>query len=133
MKCGHDKCINEAEQGSPYCKDCIHLPTKECNYCNIGDAEPSEERKLADAIAATDKRIHEEEVVGVNERQKPTPVWLALVMVYFFILGGVAIGAILAKSLEYLGLGWRFIEGGVIGGIVGLGAGIHEMNKRGWL
>jgi len=116
-KCSHDKCINEAEPGSPYCKDCIQLPTKECNFCNIGDAEPSEERKLADTI----------------ERRKPTPVWLALVMVYFFILGGVAIGAIVATSLMYLGLGLWLIEGAVVGGIVGLFAGIHEMHKRGWV
>lgn len=34
MKCSHDVCNQEQEEGSPYCSHCIQLPTKECNYCN---------------------------------------------------------------------------------------------------
>ena len=33
-KCAHEVCNNEAVKDSPYCKDCIQLPTRECNYCN---------------------------------------------------------------------------------------------------
>ena len=31
-KCAHDKCNRVATDGV-YCKMCIQLPTKECNYC----------------------------------------------------------------------------------------------------
>jgi hypothetical protein len=33
MKCSHDVCIRIREKGSIFCKYCIMLPAKECNYC----------------------------------------------------------------------------------------------------
>ena len=36
-KCGHDYCQNNAVDGSSYCNRCIHLPTRECNFCNVED------------------------------------------------------------------------------------------------
>ena len=32
MKCSHDACTREAEENG-YCKVCIQLPSKECNFC----------------------------------------------------------------------------------------------------
>ena len=33
MKCKHDLCNNEADVNG-FCKYCIQLPSKQCNYCN---------------------------------------------------------------------------------------------------
>jgi hypothetical protein len=33
IKCAHDLCMREAVGGSEYCRECIQLPTKECNFC----------------------------------------------------------------------------------------------------
>lgn len=35
MKCKHNICNNEADENSNgFCKYCIQLNSKECNYCN---------------------------------------------------------------------------------------------------
>ena len=34
MKCKHDICNNEAEGEHGFCKYCIQLNSKQCNYCN---------------------------------------------------------------------------------------------------
>lgn len=35
MKCKHDICNNEADENSNgFCKWCVQLNSKECNYCN---------------------------------------------------------------------------------------------------
>lgn len=41
-KCLHEPCQNEAEDLSAYCKDCVQLPTYDCNRCNSrSDRKPS--------------------------------------------------------------------------------------------
>ncbi|MFA5247897.1 MAG: hypothetical protein WCX79_00485 [Candidatus Paceibacterota bacterium] len=35
-KCAHKKCTRNAAEGSKFCDQCIQLPTKECNYCEVG-------------------------------------------------------------------------------------------------
>lgn len=36
-KCSHDLCVRDKKTGSKYCKWCIQLPTKQCNYCKTND------------------------------------------------------------------------------------------------
>jgi hypothetical protein len=82
-KCSHDLCLNESESGSVYCKDCIQLPTRECNYCNL--AEMTENRALAEYITA-------------NAQSKRR---------FFFVIAGIAIALlVLFVIVSWLNLKW---------------------------
>jgi len=116
-KCSHDKCINEAEPGSQYCKDCIQLPTKECNYCNIGTAEPSEMRKLAESI---------EQKRGT----RITPVH-GLMVTTAFVFVGIILGLM---AIRFSGLGNDYGWLGIFcGGMGGLFMALVLMTWKKWV
>jgi len=35
-KCSHERCVNKAETGSEFCKDCVPMGAQECSGCNRG-------------------------------------------------------------------------------------------------
>jgi len=118
-KCSHDKCVNEAEPGSPYCKDCIQLPTKECNYCNLGGVEPGEMRKLADEISKK---------TGRSRKMNPVT---GLVITGLFVSVGIVIGlfAIAVAGLWH-DFGWLGIS---CGGMGGLFTALALMTRMKWI
>lgn len=78
-KCDHDLCLLEAETDSKYCKNCIQLPTKECNLCTL--KEMTENRKLSDAIEQRQE-----------SRKQSVVSFVVAAIIFIIIVGGSLMG-----------------------------------------